>query len=137
MATYQIYPLSAGTTQIRFSEVNLTRANFVQNADGSRDVEGTEDLPVVPAMIELTITGETVPPPEEATPTPEPTEAVNLPGSGANVTAEATLEIVILQPTLIPELEVDEPSNMPLILAVGMLVVGVVGLLGLFVMRKR
>lgn len=145
VATFQIYPLSAGTTQIRFTAADLTKVNFIQNTDGKRDVEGTEELPVLPALIELTITGDTVEAPDESTPTPEPTATTDLVGRGENVTAEPTLVNVTLAPTpdvlptLIPDIDVDNNSGaVPILpIAIGLLFIGIIGGIGLLVASRR
>jgi len=143
VATFQIYPLSAGTTQLRFTVADLTKVTFTQTTDGKREVTSTEDLPVLPALLELSITGETVPPPDESTPTPEPTATSELGGRGEDATAEPTLVNVTLAPdalpTLIPELaEESDRGSLPILpIAVGLLVIGILGGLGLFVMSRR
>ena len=141
VASFQIYPLSAGTSQIRFTTAELKKVNFTQNTDGSREVSSTEDIPVLPAFIELTITGETVPPPDESTPTPEATATSELGGRGEDATAEPTLVNVTLAPdappTLIPELDVEGDSLPILPIALGLLVVGILGGIGLFVSSRR
>jgi hypothetical protein len=143
VATFQIYPLSAGTTQIRFTKAVLTRVTFTQGEDGEREVENTEDIPVLPALLDLTITGETVPPPDESTPTPEPTATTELVGRGEIATAEPTLVNVTLAPaalpTLIPDIEGDSTSgSLPILpIAIGLLLTGVIGGIVLLVVYRR
>ena len=143
VATFQIYPLSAGTTQIRFTKADLTKVTFTQGADGEREVESTEDIPVLPALLDLTITGETVAQPDESTPTPEPTATTDLVGRGENATAEPTLVNVTLAPaalpTLIPDIEGDTTSgSLPILpIAIGLLLIGVIGGIGLLVASRR
>jgi hypothetical protein len=149
VATFQIYPLSAGTTQIRFTAADLTKVNFTQRTDGNRDVEGTEELPVIPAFVELTITGETVKPPDESTPTPEPTATTDVVGRGENATAEPTLVNVTLAPnpsdtpealpTLIPDIDAgDNGGTIPILpIALGLLLIGIIGGVSLLIVSRR
>ena len=148
LATFQIYPLSAGNTQLRFSSANLTQVEFVEDANGDRDIASTEDLPVLPALLDLTITGETVPVPDESTPTPEPTPTSNLDGQSEQSTAEPTLVNITLAPdeatpepfpTLIPEIDEDDNIGIGSILpiAIGLLIVGGIGALILFGVSRR
>lgn len=141
VATFQIYPLSAGTTQIKFKTVELTKVNYTQNADGTRDVQSTEKLPVVPVLLELNITGETVPPPDEATPTPEPTPTLsNIGRDLGEATEDAMLVNVTLTPeplTLIPELE-EEGQGLPIVpIALGLVIVGLGGGILLLILSRR
>ncbi len=144
VATFQIYPLAAGTTQIRFSAADLTKVNFTESGDGSRTVESTEELPVLPALIELNIAGETVEPPDESTPTPAASETPDVVGRGEDATVEPTLINITLaapdtMPTLIPQLEDDDGSGtLPTLpIAIGLLVVGILGGIILLVMSRR
>lgn len=147
VATFQIYPLSAGTAQIRFTSADLTKIIFTETADGNRDVQDTEDLPVLPALAEFTITGETVPPPDEATPTPRPTATQPPIDRGAETTEEAPLVNITLAPvdvevepvpTLIPELAEGTGGALPILpIAIGLLLVGGVGIVVLLVMSRR
>lgn len=143
IATFQVYPLSAGTTQIRFNTADLTKVNYVETSDGNREVDSTEALTVSPAFLELNITGETVPPPDEATPTPAPTATTGFIETNGDVDEEATLVNVTLAPEtpvpleLIPELE-DGGQGLPILpIAIGLLVVGLIGGVGLFMMSRR
>jgi len=153
VATFQIYPLSAGTAQIRFTSADLTKVNFEEAADGSRDVQSTEDLPVLPALAEFTITGETVEPPDESTPTPVPTATQEAFDRGGEITEEAPLLNITLapveetaevtaepqiMPTLIPELVEEDTEALPILpIAIGLLVFGGLGVLVLIVMSRR
>lgn len=144
VATFQIYPLSAGTTQIRFSAADLTKINYTESADGEREIQSTENLPVLPALLELNITGETVPPPDESTATPAPTATLDAVGRALSErTEEPELVNVTLAPatpeplTLIPDIE-DDSSGIPILpIAIGLLVVGLGGGILLFVMSRR
>ena len=143
VATFQIYPLSAGTTQIRFSAVDLTKINFIVGDDGIRNIDNTEDLPVLPALLELTISGETVEPPDESTATPKPTATADLVGRGGEATVEPTLVNVTLvpdlMPTLIPEIESSNTSgDIPILpIAIGLVLIAVVGGIGLVFVSRR
>lgn len=143
VATFQIYPLSAGTTQIRFSVAELTKVTYTESEDGSRDIQSRENLPVLPALLELNITGETVPPPDESTATPVPTPTLDAVGRALSErTEEPELVNVTLAPetpeplTLIPDIE-DEGGFPILPLAIGLLVVGLGGGILLFILSRR
>lgn len=143
VASFQVYPLSAGTTQMRFVEADLTKINYTEDAAGNRTVTDTEDLPVLPALVEFTISGETVPPPDESTATPEPTLTSAFVGrDGDDARAEPTLINVTLAPdtvpTLIPEIEESNTSEIPILpIALGLLIVGSLGIAGLFMASRR
>src|SRR5690606_23227664 len=66
------YPLTAGTTTLRFSRAEAVRVQFSGEGD-QRTAGEQENLTVTPVLLELTISGDTVQPPSEATATPEPT----------------------------------------------------------------
>lgn len=148
VATFQIYPLSAGTTQLTFRKANLAKVNYTENADGSRNVIGTELLPVLPVLLDLTITGDTVLPPSESTATPQPTPTVDPERIQAvlDETEEATLVNITLTPLpastlgLIPDIEADtgaSDSFLPIaivLLVIGLL--GIVGMLGVYFRRR-
>lgn len=147
VATFQIYPLSAGTTQLRFRAADLTKVNFTVDANGDRDVQDTEGLEILPALVELTISGDTVPIPDEATPTPVPTSTPSAIGRGSEATEEPTLRNIVLStpspaplPTLIPELP-DHIDNTAIVLPIliivaGILVIGLVVVVILFISRR-
>lgn len=144
VATFQIYPLSAGSTQIRFTAADLTKVNFIEGTNGSRTVGNSEALPVLPALIDLTITGDTVAPPDESTPTPAPSETPDLARQGDVATVVPTLVNITLAPpdaipTLIPELDDsgDSGSLPTLPIAIGLLAIGILGGIGLFIMSRR
>lgn len=66
VGTFRIYPLRAGAAQLTFSRVSIT--TFLEGSAQPQSID------VTPVLLDLTITGETVEPPDEATATPAPTE---------------------------------------------------------------
>ena len=81
IGTFRIYPLQAGKTPMLFSKAEIVR----------RD---TSLIPFTPVLVDLTITGDTVEPPDEATATPAPTIT---PSPEAQVTVD-------MEPTVVPTL---------------------------------
>ncbi|MBZ0308728.1 MAG: hypothetical protein K8I82_21855, partial [Anaerolineae bacterium] len=99
IGTFQIVPLAAGTTQLRFAQAELTTLSFT--GEGENRV-GTDPRPVEfqAALLEVTITGETVEPPSEATATPTVTETpLQSAAQPQGATPLATLENITLAPT--------------------------------------
>src|SRR5690606_10596976 len=87
LATLRIAPLQAGTTQLLFRQANLAAVTF-QGTGESRVAGEPQMLPVAPVLLELSIQGETVPPPPEVTATPQPTPTLILPEGTDEATAE-------------------------------------------------
>lgn len=142
VGTFRIYPLKAGTTTLRFSRAEAVRVHF--SGEGEQRTAGEQEtLSVSPVLLELTISGDPVEPPSEATATPAPTETPN-PSLGRPVgsgpTEEATLANVTAAPST-PEVASgpasEAASSLPLVLAVIVMVVGGLGSLALLVVWLR
>lgn len=145
IGTFRIYPLAPGDAQLTFSRVTLNKVTQTLDANGTPVSTETEDLPFVPAMIQLKITGNPVPIPSEATATPAPTETPFL-ATAQSITLEPTLINVTAAPrstleaTPVPGIASDasEPAASPLpLIAVALVVIGGLGLIVLFVMYRR
>lgn len=142
VGTFQIVPLAAGTTQIRFTRAELTTLTFT--GEGENRV-GSDPRPVEfqAALVEVTITGETVEPPSEATATPTVTETpiqgvAQQPGSTPiptleNITlAPTTLTTAVVQTPLVtiepPEIE-DDSGDSDSTLTIALIALVIVGLI--------
>jgi hypothetical protein len=151
LGSIQIFPLQAGTTQLRFRKAELTKVHF-EEQDGRRVGVSTSEIAFTPVLLELTITGEMVTPPPEhtATPTASPTADVALLFVENSATPESTLVNVTAAPrpsdtpqplvTLTPATRPDDASSagnaLPLVLGLVFLLGGG-GLLGWLVLRLR
>lgn len=149
LATFEVYPLQSGLTELRFTRADLRRVEFTTDEEGQRIGGDSESLPVVPVLLQLDIAGDTVEPPPEATATLTPTATPD-PALIVEATPELTpsptelvnVTAVPITPTplsLIPDLPPDEsPAIPPLaLIAVGLLAFGLFGLLLLFVLSRR
>ena len=145
LGSFRIYPLAPGTTQLRFVQAELVTTSF-EETDQGRVGRDPEQLPFVPVLLEVNVSGAVVePPPEEtATPTPSPTATAAAARPTAvqqstldNVTAAPRTEVVPTR-TLLPELAPESEGSSPiLILAVGLMLVGAAGLFGLILWSRR
>jgi hypothetical protein len=145
LGSFRIYPLAPGTTQLRFVQAELVTTSF-EETDQGRVGRDPEQLPFVPVLLEVNVSGAVVePPPEEtATPTPSPTATAAAARPTAvqqstldNVTAAPRTEVVPTR-TLLPELAPESEGSSPiLILAVGLMLVGAAGLIGLILWSRR
>jgi hypothetical protein len=135
VGTFRIYPLGPGTTQLLFSRAELDKAIF-EERDGQRVGVGAEALPFTPVLLELTISGDPVPPPSEATATPLPTETfVPQPGE-VGPTPEPTLVNVTAAPRP-PGGGGAGGVNLPIwAVVIGVLVV-IIGVLAVLLLRQR
>lgn len=150
VGTFQIVPLAAGTTQLRFTQAELTTLTFT--GEGENRV-GSDPRPVEfqAALVEVTITGETVEPPSEATATPTVTETpiqgvAQQPGSTPvptleNITLAPTTPTVVQTPLVTiepPDLE-DESGDSDSTLTIALAALVIVGLIlvGLLVAWRR
>lgn len=134
IGSFEIYPLQAGETEIRFSGATLVSLNAERQ---------TGTIAFTPVLLPLSITGDPVEPPSEATATPMPTETIDPNLLPADATEEPT-PTELVNATPIPRDEeptADEPTEsteLPLLpIAIGLIGVGGVGLLLLFVFRRR
>jgi hypothetical protein len=141
IGTFRIYPIAPGMTQLRFTSADLTMLVF--SGEGEQRT-GTDpfDVPFTPVLLDLTITGEPVEPPSEATATPLPTETATSafnPGDQAR-TQEPTLVNVTAAPLVtvaVPDAGQTSASSAPLLLAIAAVVIGAVGLLVLLLVSRR
>jgi hypothetical protein len=147
LGRFEVYPLAAGDTTLTFSVVEAVRVSFEGEGE-TRQMTGQNFLPVAPVNLTLTVTGDTVEIPVEATATPQPTptEQIAIVNSGQNTepTVEPTfVQGLVLTATPTPELSlIEQPTSesgtSPLVLVAGVLiVVAVLGLGALFVMSRR
>jgi len=134
IGSFEIYPLQAGETDIRFSAGTMVQLD---------EERRTGEITFTPVLLPLTITGETVEPPSEATATPMPTATIdpNLLPEGAT---EEPAPTELVNATPIPREEApaaDEPAEsteIPLLpIAIGLIGVGAVGLLILLLAYRR
>lgn len=142
IGTFQIFPLQAGTAQLLFQEAALSRLNFEMDEAGQRLATGSEAIPVLPILLELTITGDAATPPPEATATPTPTAtSTPAPDDNSEPTPTPTLfNATPLPPTPAPDPPPTAPDpGIPPILwvAIGLIGIGGLGLIGVFIMARR
>lgn len=142
IGTLRIYPLMAGETRLQFPRL---QAVALSSYDPNATNVTTSDINVVPARLELTVTGNPAEPLSEATATPLPTETpqqgIALP-TLAVPTEQPTLENIVFAtstPTALTMQEVPTaPDNSGIALVAALLIaVGVVGLGGLLLVRGR
>ncbi len=156
LGTFRIYPLAPGNTTITFRQVELFTATFTGEGE-ERMGTGSSPVPFTSIMLELTITGDPVEPPSEATATPEPTATPDNFSAAVVPTREPTLENVTRAPGLDnatatpgqglpptpalltpPEIEDDESTSSVLVpLIVALVVLIAAGILFLLVVRLR
>lgn len=146
LGSFRIVPLTAGAAELRFGNgTSLTRAIF-DTSSGQRVATGSEPIPFTPVLLQLTVTGETVQPPSEATATPTPSPSPTPDEGTAQVAApteEATL-INITRAPATPETIIEVPpqavsvqDNTVLLIALAAVVIGVVGLGVVFLLYRR
>lgn len=140
LGTFTIFPLQAGTTQFVFERVNLSRLVFETNDAGERIATESEAMDVLPILLELSITGELATPPPEATATATPTITST---PAPDETAEAPTA-TLFNATAAPATTTDTDATSadvalsPVILiAVGLIVVSLLGLIILWVVARN
>lgn len=107
IGVFRIYPLAAGSTEIRFATgTTLTRTIF-DTSSGQRIATASEEIAFTPVLLQLTITGASVTPPPEETATPTPTFTPT-PDEGT-----AQVELPTEEPTLVNITRADNtnPAN--------------------------
>jgi hypothetical protein len=140
----RLYPISPGPTTLKLSNAEASRVVF-QGAGEQRTVTQVIPLKVAANELLLTISGEAVEPPLEATATPAPTvdvapstpPAVPLNrGTGGGV---ALLDAATPTPSLglLTELPPVEGNLSLLLLALLVIGIGAAGLIGLFVWQRK
>lgn len=129
---FRIFPIAPGTTQITFSRANLVG---LTSYDANATNVGTVPVEAVPVLLELTITGDPVAPPSEATATPSPTDTPTpfAPIAG-QVNEQATVENLAQAPVAAPQTD-SQPPIVPIL--IGVMVVSALVLIVLFVLWRR
>jgi hypothetical protein len=99
LGTFRIYPIAPGTTTLAFQRAEIYTTTFVEQ-NGER--VGTDARPVdfTPVLLELTITGDPVLPPSEATATPTPT---NTPPGQVTSQPQPTQQPTLESATRVPD----------------------------------
>jgi len=139
IGSFDIYPLQAGETDLRFASANLVKLNFELDENGQRTNVRSEALTFTPVLLPLSITGETVAPPSEATATPMPTATLD-PNFAPEGSTEEPQPTELVNATPIPRDEVAETvsTGIPLLpIAVGLIGFAVVGLFVLVIVYRR
>jgi hypothetical protein len=97
LGTFRIYPLAPGTTTLTFRQAELFTVTFTGEGE---ERAGTDSSPVpfTSILLELTISGDPVEPPSEATATPEPTATPDNFSAAVVPTREPTLANVTRPP---------------------------------------
>ncbi len=140
VGAFRIYPLAPGTTELSFSRVEATTVTFSGTGD-QRTASAPQPVPLTSQSLALTITGDPVTPPPEATATPEPTAT---PGRGPG--QEGGLPEAPSPPTPTPEEQTSEappaeappsPPSLALQIAAVVTVVAGAGLVALIVVWRR
>lgn len=143
LGTFRVYPIAPGTTTLSFRRANIRTITFSGEGD-EREASDPEPVPFTPVLLELNVTGDPVPPPVEATPTPAPTSTPVGP-------AEAVAELPTQLPTLenvtgIPATEEgetaaeaadDDSRDTPVLAVAGILAVVAVVIIGALVAITR
>lgn len=150
LGTLTVYPLSAGEVSLQFAAVEMRSAQFEDTDAGRERVGPLQPITAQPVLLNLTLQGETVEPPEEATATPQPTATPRLVVVQPTAPGDAgpTLENITRVPdTPTPPLTEDVLDQTettvtvplsPLVLVGGaLLVIAVIGLLIVFVVSRR
>ncbi len=140
IGSFDVYPLQAGETELRFSSASLVRLDFDLDENGQRTNVTSEQLPFTPVLLPLTITGETVEPPSEATATPMPTATLD-PNFALEDTTEEPEPTPLVNATPVPPQPDDaaaQPADLPLLpIAVGLIAFSVLGLILLVIVYRR
>jgi hypothetical protein len=139
LGTFLIFPLQAGEVTLSFVDADMSSIVFTTNEQGVRTVQESVPIPFAVTQLTLTITGDMVTPPPEATATPTPsvTPFVAQDPDDPTFTPEPTLVVVTdAPPTAAPV--ADEASTPTLLyVAVGFVLFALVGLGILFVVMRR
>lgn len=140
IGTFQIFPLQAGTTQLRFNATDMSQLRVELDDQGERVGASTEPISVLPILLDLTINGDPATPPPEATATHTPIPT-GTPAPDETEAPTATLFNATAAPiTPVPEAPTEVPSGaIPpiLLVAIGLIAVGGVGLVILLIVARR
>lgn len=141
IARFWIYPLRAGQTTLSFNRGELIAVVFMDTANG-RIVNEQIIVPFTPQLLSLTISGDTVAIPVEATATPQASvtplfdESVAITNEPIDFTIEPTLVNVTAVP---PEISSQTVETQPPLIAIAitLIVIGGGGLLVLWFGSRR
>jgi hypothetical protein len=136
LGSFRIYPVAPGSTQLQFHQGELTTVAFLEEG-GQRAPGEVHDVAFTPVLLELTISGDPVAAPIEATATPEPTatpEATLTPFIPGGDTGDEGLVNATPVPASTENTGAPSPA---LLIAVGAMILGLVGLVVLFVIYRR
>jgi hypothetical protein len=143
VGTFDIYPLRAGTAQLRFQRAELTGATF-QQTDAGRVASDPIEIAFTPVLLDLTLLGPDVPIPPEVTATPPPSPSPVFEESTEEVLASITPEATLLNitrapvtPTPVPAAAADAAMNPLIIVAIAVLVMTGLGLLVMVIVYLR
>lgn len=141
LGTFHIYPLKAGPTEIQFYSAELS--SFTPRADGQAiQASDIVSVPFLPVLLHLDITGETVPPPSEATATPAPAPTEPLPDlMTLQPTADGLVNVTappLASATPEPAGQTAAAPTSPIVfIGGGLVIVALLGLAALVVVRRR
>jgi cohesin domain-containing protein len=141
IGTFRIYPLKSGASRLQFPQLQVVG---LSSYDANATDVTTQKITVAPALLDLTITGDLVEPPSEATATPHPTDepTQSVPNITRNApTAEPTLEnIVFATQTPVPltlQQVPEAPSNSGLLIFGAVLLALIVIGIGIMMRLRR
>jgi hypothetical protein len=140
IGTFVIFPLQSGQATLSFTDADMSRVIFTTNEQGFRTVQESVSIPFAVTQLDFTITGEMVTPPPEATatPTPSPSPVPIQDPDEPTFTPEPTLVVVTDAPANGDAEAVDDSSTPTLLyVAVGFVLVALVGLGVMFVVMRR
>lgn len=140
LGTFRVYPLQPGPATLTFRRAELRTAT-ISGEGANRTAADPQPVTFLPVLLELTISGDPVEPPSEATATPTPTETPLL-IAGATQPPQATaLANVTLPPDALttPSPAAAPPDNTSTLLAIalGAMLFGAVGLVIVVISWKR
>jgi Cohesin domain len=142
LGTFEIVPLLAGESDLSFLEAQVTTIDFDIDAEGQRTNLESLSLEFLPVLLELNAVGEPVEAPSEATATPTPSAtpdpALSLDGSTEEVVPTELVNITLAPNTEVSENETNPTDNSSLLfVGIGLVILAAIGLILLFVMRRR
>ena len=140
LGTFRIYPLKAGPTEIQFFSAALS--SFTPPPAGQPvEQDDIGEMRFLPVMLQLQITGDTVPIPSEATATLSPTETplpTDAPFDPNLPTQESLVNVTAAPLPTTPAANAEAAAPSPLLLVgLGMVVIAVIGLGLLFANSRR
>jgi len=142
IGTFRIYPLKSGTARMQFPHLQVVG---LSSYDANATNVTTQQISAAPALLDLTITGDTVEAPSEATATPPPTETATQPPAPvgqSQPTDVPTLENIVFAtstPTALVMQDVPSaPANNNLSLAaIGLMLVAAIGLVVVLMQQRN